>query len=67
MQARGFFFLFSNYIISLVFHNQKNLIMGGGYNFKHQENCQVITFPIFSPQREKPFHPLHYFQGQGHI
>lgn len=41
--------------------------MGGVYNFKHQENCQVITFPIFSHQREKPFHPLHYFQGQGHI
>lgn len=41
------FFLFANYIISLVFHNQKNLITGGGYNFKHQENCQVITSLYF--------------------
>ena len=44
MQAYGVF-LFAKYVTSLVFRNQKNLTMGGMYNFKHQENCQVSHFP----------------------
>lgn len=29
--------------------------------------AKLVMSPTFSPQREKPFHPFHYIQRQGHI
>lgn len=59
---------FSKYIISLVFHNQENLIMERGHIILTiKKIAQLVTSPMFSPQSENPFHPFHYIQGQGHI
>ena len=40
--------------------------MGGGHLILNiKKAAKLVTSPMFSPQRERLFRPLHYFQGQG--
>ena len=40
--------------------------MGGGHLILNiKKTAKLVTSPMFSPQRERLFHPLHDFQGQG--
>lgn len=42
--------------------------MGGGHVILNiKKAAKLVTSPMFSPQRERPLPPFHYFQGQGHI